>query len=302
MKAHLILLFILSVLFPPLLQALSLNESQKSDGDCSPNLKDLQVEGGLTIICLSLESFVAALNQREQQVKNQLNALHQKEVTLYQEKLGLSAKDKALVNKELRLIQREQALLNNSLLIAQQQLADKERNYQKRITFLERTIKELRAFSGEVNDQLLAEASFALRRGDTEKADTLFKQVEEKEKGSIERAAKAAFERGKIAEANIDYQKAYQHFERAVGLAPNNTEHLTWAGSMAGTVANHKKEIEWQEKALAIALKKNGEDSPEVATGRNNLGSAWFSLGEYQKAIDSFKQALASDLKTYGEG
>ena len=32
-----------------------------------------------------------------------------------------------------------------------------------------------------------------------------------------------------------------------------------------------------------------------------NQGLAWYSLGQYKKAIDYFEQALASDLKTYGE-
>ncbi|MEE9362052.1 MAG: tetratricopeptide repeat protein [Cellulophaga sp.] len=38
-----------------------------------------------------------------------------------------------------------------------------------------------------------------------------------------------------------------------------------------------------------------------VAGDRNNLGSAWNSLSEYQKAIAYYEQALSSDLKTYGE-
>jgi len=38
-----------------------------------------------------------------------------------------------------------------------------------------------------------------------------------------------------------------------------------------------------------------------VATRRNNRGSAWLELGEHQKAIGYYEQALAGDLKTYGE-
>jgi tetratricopeptide (TPR) repeat protein len=38
-----------------------------------------------------------------------------------------------------------------------------------------------------------------------------------------------------------------------------------------------------------------------VATKRNNLGSAWYALGHYEKAIGYLEQALASDIKTYGE-
>ena len=64
---------------------------------------------------------------------------------------------------------------------------------------------------------------------------------------------------------------------------------------------NYKKAIHYFELALASSLKTYGEQHPNVATYRNNLGSAWNSLGEYKKAIDYYELALASDLKTYGE-
>ncbi len=44
-----------------------------------------------------------------------------------------------------------------------------------------------------------------------------------------------------------------------------------------------------------------GEDHPDVARVRNNLGLAWKAKGEYDKAIEYLEQALASNLKTLGE-
>ena len=38
-----------------------------------------------------------------------------------------------------------------------------------------------------------------------------------------------------------------------------------------------------------------------MATERNNLGSAYEAKGEVDRAIRYYEQALASDLKTYGE-
>ena len=57
----------------------------------------------------------------------------------------------------------------------------------------------------------------------------------------------------------------------------------------------------YYEQALASDLKTYGEDHPNVALRRNNLGGAYKDLGEYRKAIRYYEQALASDLKTYGE-
>jgi tetratricopeptide (TPR) repeat protein len=43
-----------------------------------------------------------------------------------------------------------------------------------------------------------------------------------------------------------------------------------------------------------------GEDHPDVAIDRNNLGLAWDSLGQYDKAIEYFELALATFKKVLG--
>jgi tetratricopeptide (TPR) repeat protein len=198
-------------------------------------------------------------------------------------------------------LQYKMELLELKLAEVNRRLANPAESYQKRIAFLESTIRELRTFKGDVNDNLLAKAETALQQGDTTLADDLFAQIEEQEKMSIERAAKAAFERGKIAVDNIDYRKALKHYTRAVELAPNNGYYLSYAGSMAGTMGKHDQEVRWKTRSLDLYLKSGGEDSSNVAGLRNNLGSAYYSLGQNDKAIEYYQLALASDLKTYGE-
>ena len=52
--------------------------------------------------------------------------------------------------------------------------------------------------------------------------------------------------------------------------------------------------------SLSIA-RSDGEDDPTVAICHSNLGGAWHSLDDYQKAFEYCELALASDLKTFGE-
>lgn len=211
-------------------------------------------------------------------------------------------KEKAQLRKDLEnLHNKDKELLQLRLKEVERQLTDVEQSHKKRIVFLESTVKELRSFAGSVDDKLLAEAEAALKQGNTTKADLLFKQIEEQEKYSIARAAKAAFERGRIAEDNIDYRNAFRHFERAVGLSPDNPKYLEYAGSMAQAVAKYRKAVEWQEKALSLYLKKNGESFADVARLRNNLGSAWQSLGQHTKAIEYYELALATFKRTLGD-
>ena len=43
-----------------------------------------------------------------------------------------------------------------------------------------------------------------------------------------------------------------------------------------------------------------GEDHPQVAIRRNNLGGAWKALGKYRKAIGYFEQAYSSFYRSLG--
>ncbi|MCO6480020.1 MAG: tetratricopeptide repeat protein, partial [Phaeodactylibacter sp.] len=55
------------------------------------------------------------------------------------------------------------------------------------------------------------------------------------------------------------------------------------------------------EKALQIFLNAFGDKHPKVATGYNNLGSAWDSKGQYDKAIGYYEKALQIFLNAFGD-
>ena len=97
-----------------------------------------------------------------------------------------------------------------------------------------------------------------------------------KEKESLDQAAaKAAYDLGSIKELQLDYTAAQNYYEQASLLTPKNTLYLNQARVTNYTLANFKKAIVYYEQALASDLKAYGEDHPDVATERNNLGTAW---------------------------
>ncbi len=138
----------------------------------------------------------------------------------------------------------ERKLLERELSDIQNQLQNIAASYRRHVVFLGSSIKELQAISEPEDEARVSEAIQALKQGETTKADQLLKEIDERQKPSIERAAKAAFERGKISIDKSDYQNAFLHFERSVGLSSDNPGYLGLAGNAAGLVANHQKEIE----------------------------------------------------------
>ena len=234
------------------------------------------------------------IEQHEQILDKRLTELRGDLENLYAERARTGDQERQNLTLKIQLLERERS----DVAEKQQNL---ETSYQDRIKSLESSLAELRALAGDLDDKLLNTAITALQKGDTTKADDLFAEIEKQEEKSIQRAARAAFERGKIAEDAIKYAKAFNHFERAVQLAPENAEYLSHAGSMAGTMGRHQQELRWKQKALSINLKTYGEDHPDVAIDRNNLGNAYRALGQYEKAITYYQMALGSDLKTYGE-
>ncbi len=224
---------------------------------------------------ISFEQYKTHLDEKEKEIR----------------KLIVAAERDSQKQKELKI----------ELAQVKQLRVDEKESYQAYIKSLEERVKRLDKLVGQVPDKLIEEAKQALIKGETAKAESLFKQVEEQAEPHIKAAAEAAYQRGKLAEDDINYSEAWNNYQRAVQLNPDDTEYLNTAGMMAHTLAKHDRAKKFFELALASDLKTYGEGHPNVATRRNNLGSAWESLGEYQKAIEYYELALASNLKTYGE-
>ncbi len=219
---------------------------------------------------------------------------------------------KAAITKETRYLAQihrgkitaaklEKQLAEQKVAELQNQLTHLADSHQKRIKQLQSINGALRTQANKIDQNMLTQATTALATGDTRVAERLFKQIEDNAQSATLAAAAAAFERGKIAHANLDYYKAYKHFKRAVGYSPDNANYLNEAAMMAGIVADYQQQIQWNEQALVLYIEQKGENSIQVATVRNNLGLTYQSLGQYLKAIEHYQLALVADIKTYGE-
>ena len=172
--------------------------------------------------------------------------------------------------------------------------------FKARVEELRRLRLELKALAVNVPQERLEAAQQALFKGDTKLADQLFAEIEEAEAEAIQRAAEAAFQRGKIAEDEVRWADAADHYARAATLAPDYSK-LFNAREFAWRAGDYKAAFEFGEQLLDEASKENKENTAQHATALNEHALTLQTLGRYEEAEEMFEKAIEISKKTSGE-
>ncbi len=143
----------------------------------------------------------------------------------------------------------------------------------------------------EIGNKKLVEAGDALEKGDFSKADELFAEIEAREELAVKRSARAAFARGEIAEQEVRWYDAAEHYTRAAQLDPC-FENLISAQRLTFEVGAYDSALSFGLAAQKAAIKEHGKDSKEYATSLNNLGTVYSNKKQYKKAEMLYKESL----------
>ncbi|MDO4469053.1 MAG: tetratricopeptide repeat protein [Bacillota bacterium] len=68
-----------------------------------------------------------------------------------------------------------------------------------------------------------------------------------------------------------------------------------------GVKLDWQEELFWRKKAYEICKEEYGEETPETLTALNNLTMAYGDLGNYEKALELFREAYEKSCKVWGE-
>ena len=221
--------------------------------------------------------------------------------TLQQYEAKLKRREKEVETHFIKAHANDRQHLEIQLHATQNHLQNIKQSYQEHIEGLKKRMTQLESIRGQVADELLRQTQQAVADGDTQQVDRLLQQMETQSVNAARVTAEANYQRCQIAVDEIRYRQASTLCRRAMQLAPDRTDYLSDSADLAHTLGEYEQAVEYYEQALANELKTFGEDHPNVAISRNNLGATWDSLGDYQKAIGYYEQALASDIKIYGE-
>lgn len=199
----------------------------------------------------------------------------------------------------------EVIVLERELALQKTKIDNFKQRYDEKVVLLVDAYQSLENLKDSLTLQEIKLAQAALGKGDTDKAYALFSQVEFKQRNARERedivrGAEAAYLRGRIAEDQSDYRKAYRHYRRAVMFTPDNVQYLLAAANIGSDIALYGNAINFYDAALYIEKSKKEFSPNDFREIWVNLGVAWNSKGNTDKSIEYFELALASDLQTLG--
>ncbi len=198
-----------------------------------------------------------------------------------------------LHNEEKAVLQAQIYELNNRLT----NLPTAFQEAQERIASLELALKRE---GNEIGDIKLSEAQNALEKGDFSKADKLFTEIEAREKLAVQRSARAAFARGQIAEQQIRWKDAAEHFARAAHLEPN-FNNLIMAQKLFYNIGDYDSALSLGLKAEKAAIKEYGEESEQHANSLNNLAETYQIHGQYKNTELFLERAIKIYKEIFGE-
>ncbi len=195
--------------------------------------------------------------------------------------------------KERKIFQAQIDKLNNDLANLPQAFEEAQIQIAKLKAKLERE-------GNEIGAEKLAVAIIALEQGDFSKADELFAEIEAREELAVERSARSAFARGEIAEQEVRWQDAAEHYARAAQLAPS-FKNLNMAQTFAINMNDDDSALSFSLQAQTVAIKEYGEESHEYASTINNLGTIYKTQKIYEKAEPLYQKSLQISIKLIGE-
>ena len=194
----------------------------------------------------------------------------------------------------------ERATLRAEHDAVEAKLRDLESSFASAQTRIEELEALLERAGNEIGAERLERAEAALANGDFDEADALLAEIEADADLAIQRAARAAFGRGQIAEEQVRWHDAAAHYTRAAELDPS-FDHLCAAREFCWRAGNYVRALELGEALIYTARAEFGEEAAEFAVALNEHGLTLWNAGRYEQAEPLFRQAIEIGKATTGE-
>ncbi len=216
----------------------------------------------------------------------------------FQRRIELERKD--AIEEHTKASDAEKVKLEQKIAELDRRLADVPKAFQEFKERIARLESILEREGNEIGNKKLVEARDALEKGDFSKADDLFAEIEAREELAVKRSARAAFARGEIAEQEVRWQDAVEHYTRAAQLDPC-FENLIGAQKLTYDIEDYDSSLSFGLDAQKAAIKEHGEKSEQYANILNNLASVYLMQKQYKEAEWLLKDALKISQDIFGK-
>ncbi len=162
------------------------------------------------------------------------------------------------VKKYKKASDAEKIKLEQKIAELDRRLADVPKTFQEFKERIARLESILEREGNEIGNKKLMEAREALEKGDFSKADAIFAEIETREQLAVERSARAAYARGEIAEQEIRWKDAAEHYTRAAQLAPC-FKNLIMSQKFSTQIGDYDSALHFALKAKKAAIKEYGK-------------------------------------------
>ena len=192
-----------------------------------------------------------------------------------------------------------------------QLLNRKREEYEKRLSDIEPAFEQARARIIQLEAIIeregnllgaedLEEADEALANGDFDAAEQLLIRIEDQGDPEVKRTARAAYGRGQIAEEQVRWLDAADHYAKAARHDPTY-DNLQKAGEFFWRAGRYEEALRSGQDLLTLSKREHGEESPETAMALNDLAIWYEKLGQYDQAETLFRQTIEIDKATIEE-
>ena len=199
----------------------------------------------------------------------------------------------------------EKAVLQLELSAVGGKLSDVETDYQKTLAELAEIKAKLAQYDNQISGVEKQSAYDALDRGDRSIADALFAALEKKAQAraddALEEAAEMAFQQGQIAEQDIRWYDAAEHYARAAGTVPN-FKYLRQHWDFLWKLGRADRAIVVAKDLRKAAESEFGRESEEFGGALSCHALSVNMTGDFSTAEPIYRETVELAKKTIGEG
>ncbi len=191
-------------------------------------------------------------------------------------------------------------LKNAQIATLRDRLANAEQSFAEQLEFVADLEKRLDREGNTAGGDALQNAKDALEAGDTKAARKFFKNIKAEKALDVDASARASFALGEIAEQDVRWKDAFEHYQEASRLKPC-FDHLIHAQNMALNMADYQVAQSLGQDALDAAELEFGRNSEQYGTALNDHAVTLKSTGRFKEAEPLFRQALEITQQALGE-